>query len=200
MDTISVLVVEADEEPGEILNCLKAQFSERNRIKTAESLEAALTLQNHYSFDIIIVNPDLADAHGLETIRRLMAAAPDMAIIVISDHRGDEQLAIKSVRYGAQDYIEKQQLSPFSLGKSIIYAMERKNILQQKKDLLADLTDTLKKIEALQSILPLCASCQKIYHEADSLWLDVHSYLQKTRSRPTQTLCPDCRETFEITF
>ena len=198
MDTFSVLVVARDDSASQILNCLKAHFRDKTNIKTAESLEAAMSLQTHYSFDIILVDPDLADTQGLETIRRLVTASPESAVIVISDHQGDERLAIRSVRFGAQDYIEKQHLSPFSLGKSVIYAVERKNILREKLDLLTDLTSALKKVETLQNLLPLCASCQKIYDETGERWLEVDAYLRLIRSRHREALCPDCRKEIEI--
>lgn len=193
MKRFSVMVVQRDDDTNQILNCLKNQFDDKASLETAESLGAALALQSHYLFDIILVDPELDDSQGLETIRRLVTAAPESAVIVISDHKGDESLAVGSVRYGAQDYIEKQHLSPFSLGKSIIYAMERKNILQEKVDLLADLTSTLEKLETLQSLLPLCAGCQKIYDEDGERWLEIASYVPIIKSKRPKALCPDCR-------
>jgi DNA-binding NarL/FixJ family response regulator len=193
MNRFSVLVVQRDDGINQILNCLNSQFDDNASLETAESLGAALALQAHYLFDIILVDPDLADSQGLETIRRLVSAAPESAVIVISENKGDESTAVRSLRYGAQDYIEKRHLSPFALGKAIIYAIERKNILQEKVDLLADLTSALEKLETLQSILRLCAGCQKIYDEHGKRWLDVDSYVETISSQRPKALCPDCR-------
>jgi len=152
----------------------------------------------HYSFDVILVDPDLPDAKGLEAVRRLLAAVPDAAIIVISDRRGDRGLAIRCVRFGAQDYIEQQHLSPFYLYKSVIYAIERKRILQQKDDLLADLGEALQKVNMLQQMLPLCKGCQKVYSSEDSRWLDMKIYIRQRAGQLQQIgLCPECKEQYE---
>ena len=198
MDGLFILVVERDDDASQILNCLQAQPKGKTEIHTAESLEEALRLLSHQMFDIILVDPYLDDTQGIDTIRRLVNVSPDSAIIVISDHRGDERLAITSVRFGAQDYIEKQHLSPFSLGKSIRYAVERRNILQEKIELLADLTSTLEKVDTLQNILPLCRSCQKIYDETGSRWLELDAYMKMIRSKRPKRLCPDCRHELKI--
>jgi DNA-binding NtrC family response regulator len=197
MDGFSLLVVERDGDASQILNCLQAHPRGKTEIRTAESLESALKLVSHQLFDIILVDPDLDDIQGIDTIRRLVNVSPDSAIIVISDHRGDERLAISSVRFGAQDYIEKQHLSPFSLEKSMLYAVERKNILQEKIELLADLTSALEKVETLQNLLPLCRGCQRIYDEQGSRWLEIDSYLKIDRLNRTSGLCPDCLEDLE---
>ena len=197
MDGFIVLVIEKDDDTSQIVNCLQAQLKDKTEVYTAESLEAALRLLSHQMFDIILVDPDLDDAQGIDTIRRLVNASPESAIIVISDHRGDERLAIRSVRFGAQDYIERQHLSPFSLEKSIRYAVERKNILQEKIELLTDLTSALEKVETLQRVLPLCKSCQKIYDETGSRWLEMNSYLEIIRLRRPRELCPDCRNSLQ---
>lgn len=194
MDGICILVVERDKDTSQILICLQAQPKGKTEIHTAESLEEALRLLAHQMFDVILVDPDLADTQGIDTIRRLVNVSPESAIIVISDHRGDERLAIRSVRFGAQDYIEKQHLSPFSLSKSIRYAVERKNIMQEKIELLTDLTNALGKVDTLQSILPLCRGCQKLYDETGARWLEIDAYLKIIRSKRPRGLCPDCRD------
>ncbi len=63
------------------------------------------------------------------------------------------------------------------LSKSITYAIERKKLLQEKYDVLSDLVLALEKIEYLESILPICAGCKKIYHE-DKHWLSLEEYAQ----------------------
>jgi two-component system sensor histidine kinase UhpB len=199
MDGFSILVVERDDDASQILNCLQAPPEGKTEIHTAESLEEALRLLSHQIFDIILVDPELEDSQGIDTIRRLIKTSPDSAIIVISDYRGDERLAIRSVRFGAQDYIEKQHLSPFSLEKSMLYAVERKNILQEKFELLADLTSALEKVETLQNLLPLCRGCQKIYDETGSRWLELDAYLKVIRSKRSRGLCPDCLNELKIT-
>jgi len=191
---ISVLVIGHDDHTSHLIEMLKSQNGAYGVIEISDSLEHALGLLLKHSFDAIIVDSDLNKAPGLESVRRLIAAAPDTAIIVVSDHRSDDQLAIKSVRFGAQDYIERVHLAPLLVKKSIIYAVERKHRLLEKDDLFSDLASALRMIDKLQHLLPLCACCKKLYYEETQNWLDIDAYLEKTGKQRTPAICPDCRD------
>ena len=66
-----------------------------------------------------------------------------MILIVLTGLK-DQQVALQAVRFGAQDYLEKDQLTPTLLYRSILYAMERKKSIQDKMDLFADLGKALE--------------------------------------------------------
>ncbi len=197
MKNFTVLVAERTATSSKILDYLKDGGNSIAKIKKCDSLERGRTLLIQNSFDAILLDPDLIDTQGFETVLRFVTAAPEAAVIVISDQRSDEGLAIKSVRFGAQDYIERQHLSPFYLMKSITYAVERKSRLQEKGELLLDLANALKMVDTLQNLLPLCASCQKIYYEKESRWMDLSAYLQTKGVRKSRKVCPDCLETLK---
>lgn len=58
--------------------------------------------------DLAIVDLSLEDGHGLELIRRLREAVPDLRVLVLSMH--DEALfAERALRAGARGYIMKQE-------------------------------------------------------------------------------------------
>ena len=56
---------------------------------------------------------------------QLRAAAPDVPIVILSGLQ-DELLAVKAVQEGAQDYLIKGRVDGDALGRSISYAIERK--------------------------------------------------------------------------
>src|SRR5258707_7026781 len=62
---------------------------------------------------------------GYEPFHRVPQAAPKAAILVLSGS-DDENLAIRTVREGAQDYILKGSFDGRLLLRSIRYAIERK--------------------------------------------------------------------------
>lgn len=194
MKKFSILVVGDDPDSHQVIESLQNQNGAYRSIEFTDSLENALSALLHDSFDAILVNPELGDAPGLESVRKLITAAPDAAIIVISGHRDDELLAVKCVRFGAQDYIEKHRLSPLLLKKSIIYAVERKKRLLEREDIFSDLAGALEMIEKLQVLLPVCVSCKKFFDESDQSWLDIDRYIQKTARMHAPKVCPDCRE------
>jgi len=75
-------------------------------------------------YDLVILDLTLPDATGLETVRRTITVAPETAIIVLSG-LNDEDIAIKAVQEGAQDYLVKGQADLRVLERVILYAIER---------------------------------------------------------------------------
>ncbi len=162
-------------------------------IEMAGSLASALERLVHAAYDVVLVNLMLDDSSGLETVRSIVNTAPGAAVIVISE--GDNHaLAAKSIRFGAQDHLEKQHLSPIMLHKSMRYATERRTILQEKEDVLNDLYMALEKLISLEDILPICVNCRKIRSTAGQ-WLDLEEYVNKHgRHGKDRLICPACRQ------
>jgi diguanylate cyclase (GGDEF)-like protein len=73
----------------------------------------------------VLLDLSLPDANRLEALMQLRAAAPDVPIVILSGLQ-DELLAVKAVQEGAQDYLIKGRVDGDSLGRSISYAIERK--------------------------------------------------------------------------
>mgnify|MGYP001799924795 FL=1 len=80
-------------------------------------------------YNKILLELTLPDSQGLESLKPLMARAPCLPIVVLTN-TNDEQLAIEAVRKGAQDYLVKRQINPQLLIRSLRYAIERKQYLE----------------------------------------------------------------------
>jgi signal transduction histidine kinase len=84
--------------------------------------------------DIVLLDMGLPDGHGLDTLRRARAAAPDVAMIVLTG-LDDEALAAESIKEGAQDYLIKGQIENRALPRALRHALERHR-LQAETDLM----------------------------------------------------------------
>ncbi|MDX6671564.1 MAG: hypothetical protein QOI91_1927 [Solirubrobacteraceae bacterium] len=73
----------------------------------------------------VLLDLSLPDAHGLEAVTRVQAAAPDVPIVVLTG-LDDERLALNAVQEGAQDYLIKGRVDDRLISRSIRYAIERK--------------------------------------------------------------------------
>lgn len=89
--------------------------------------------------DVVLLDLSLPDGQGLEVVRRVRAAAPDVPIVVMSGN-DDETLALAGVRDGAQDYLVKGCVEGALLVRALRYAWER----QQAADRLRATTRALE--------------------------------------------------------
>jgi signal transduction histidine kinase len=75
-------------------------------VHTAESGEEALDLFAKINPPIVLTDIKMPGVDGIELLRRLKRANPDTEVIMITGH-GDIDLAIKSLKYDATDFITK---------------------------------------------------------------------------------------------
>jgi diguanylate cyclase (GGDEF)-like protein len=87
--------------------------------------EARESLMTNGETGCVLLDLSLPDANRLEALMQLRAAAPDVPIVILSGLQ-DELLAVKAVQEGAQDYLIKGRVDGEALGRSITYAIERK--------------------------------------------------------------------------
>src|ERR1700727_2489644 len=84
--------------------------------------------------DITLLDMGLPDGHGLETVRRAHAAAPNVPLIILTG-LDDEALAAEAMTQGAQDYMIKGQIESRALPRALRHAIERHR-LQTETDLI----------------------------------------------------------------
>ena len=84
--------------------------------------------------DIVLLDMGLPDGHGLDTVRRAHASAPDVPMIVLTG-LDDEALAAEAMKEGAQDYLIKGQIENRALPRALRHAIERHR-MQREADLI----------------------------------------------------------------
>jgi len=90
-----------------------------------ERLQSAIELCRSQSFEIILLDLSLPDSQGYATFERLRQQAPQTPIILLTGS-DDQELALRAVRAGAQDYLIKGEINAHLLIRAMRYAMERK--------------------------------------------------------------------------
>jgi len=112
-------------------------------IETADRLATALLRLKQGGIDAILLDLALPDSTGQETFAKAKAQAPAIPIIVLTGH-GDEELALKMVRGGAQDFVPKVDLNGTVLSRAIRYAIERERVDQEIRKFNEDLENRVK--------------------------------------------------------
>jgi diguanylate cyclase (GGDEF)-like protein len=93
-------------------------------------LSEAFPILEQGGISAILLDLGLPDGSGLDTLTQIYTAALTIPIVVLSAEE-DELLAIQSVQLGAQDFLVKSGISELVLRRSLYYAIERKNLLEQ---------------------------------------------------------------------
>ncbi|HHX65778.1 MAG TPA: GAF domain-containing protein [Chloroflexi bacterium] len=69
---------------------------------------------------------------------------------------------------------------------------ERHRVEQERERLIAELQDTLARVEVLSGLLPICAWCKRIRSD-DGYWESVEVYIHEhSHATFTHSICPDC--------
>ncbi len=157
-DVIKILLVE--DNPGDarlFREFLKDAGSSNIDLTHTDYLEDALKLTDKDDYDLILLDLSLPDANGLETVNKTHEHVPDLPIVVLTG-LNNEEIAVKAVQAGAQDYLVKGQVDSHLLIRAIRYAIERKRTELDHKDALTKASES----ERLSTIGTLAAG---IAHE-----------------------------------
>jgi diguanylate cyclase (GGDEF)-like protein len=92
------------------------------------TLQAALTELAGGGLDLVLLDLLLPDASGIETLERVFHATREVPVVVMTATE-DEDLAIRAVQSGAQDYLVKGSMVPRALSRTLRHAIERHRLL-----------------------------------------------------------------------
>jgi diguanylate cyclase (GGDEF)-like protein len=126
LGTLRVLTIE--DNPGDA-RLVRAMLSEAAPgdvvVEVAPRLTTGMRDLLGGGFDCVLLDLSLPDADGLDGLTQLRTVAADVPVVVLSG-RADEELAMRAVQEGAQDYLVKGEVDGRLLYRSITYAIERK--------------------------------------------------------------------------
>ena len=126
-DFIRVLHVEDDSHDAIfIAETLSQSSSYHCQIDHCKSLAAAQKQLSCTNYDVVLLDLNLPDSQGLNTIDSIRELFPDQPIVVLSGSTSDHE-AMEAVRLGAQDYLSKETVDPTQVSRVIHHAIDRKN-------------------------------------------------------------------------
>jgi diguanylate cyclase (GGDEF)-like protein/PAS domain S-box-containing protein len=131
---IRVLVVE--DNHGDVLILRRLLGGGGFHLTAVDRVSKALDcLEAGHEIDVILLDVTLPDSRGpeLDSLARIQDRAPKVPVILMTGIE-DEELAVRAVREGAQDYLIKRQVEGDLLVRSIRYAIGRKQAEEELRE------------------------------------------------------------------
>ena len=107
------------------------------QVEWVENLSDGLERLSKGGIVAIVADLSLPDSRGLDTLDRLLLAAPRVPILVVSG-LDDEYMGSKAVQHGAQDYLPKGHLDRYTLSRALrtcSSARQRKPSCSRKRNM-----------------------------------------------------------------
>jgi signal transduction histidine kinase len=133
MDRIKILLVEDDEDDFVIIRDTLSDIKrQRFDLKWVKSYDEALKKVGEVSCSVCLVDYFLGDRNGIDLIEEFIRKGFREPIIILTG-QGDYDLDILAMKKGAVDYLDKNNLDPLQLERSIRYALRHSEIINELK-------------------------------------------------------------------
>lgn len=129
--SIKILLVEDNIGDARLIEVLLeeeagGEFEVRHVERLAQAIEALAS----EAFDVVLLDLSLPDSHGLETVTGLRRHANHVPIVILSG-LDDEDVALRAVQSGAQDYLVKGRADGNLIKRAALYAIERHRVRRE---------------------------------------------------------------------
>jgi len=144
---VHVLLIEDDPEDVIIVEQSLERSFEPFRPFTLEhtaALEEGLNRLGKRNTDVLLLDLDLPDSQGVDTVVRVRERDSEVPIVVFTMN-GDDDTALRALQAGAQDYLVKSELNGSLLSRAIRYGIERQRARQENERLQERLLQALKR-------------------------------------------------------
>jgi PAS domain S-box-containing protein len=157
-----VLLIE--DNPGDVrlISEMLQEVKERKTIfEHSATLTQGLQALSKNEFNILLLDLNLPDSKGFDTYVKVYTQYSQIPIIILTG-TNDEELAMKSVRTGAQDYLIKGQIDSMLLSRSISYAIERAGLLKVVQQELIERKAMESVLRKINRALRMLSECNEI--------------------------------------
>lgn len=172
---LTILIVDDCDEDRNIYR----HYLKYDRFYTYEIVEFtkakhAITWCQQQIPDVILLDYLLPDDDGLEVLQQLRKNLNNsQSAVIMLTGQGDETIAVRAMKYGAQDYLVKNYLTPETLQNAIHYAVERMQLTRQleqsrqQQQLMAAIALRIRQSLKLEEILAVTTKEVQQFLKAD---------------------------------
>ncbi|MFN3345252.1 MAG: response regulator [Chloroherpetonaceae bacterium] len=191
-----------DDEPTHLVLLSQVLAKEGFDIMATSSPEEGLAYCRENRYDAVLTDYQMPSLNGLEFLISLQQFDDAPPVVILTGH-GSEEVAVKAMKFGAIDYIVKDEKKGYLklLGVTLRQAIElhearlaSKKMIAEQAKLLSELQMALANVKRLSGLVPICSSCKKI-RDDKGYWNQIEAYLQENLQMEfTHSICPECLE------
>ncbi|RAU21018.1 two-component system response regulator [Paramagnetospirillum kuznetsovii] len=141
--TYSLLLVEDNPGDARLIEIMLGDVGGCT-IEKADSLAKAVAKLAEFRPDAILLDLSLPDGQGLTVIDCIRAAAPTIPVIVVTGLQ-DEEMALKAVQHGCQDYLVKGEGDGNLIRRAVLYSIERMAMDVEREEYAKRLKQVLRQ-------------------------------------------------------
>ncbi len=189
-----------DDEPTHLIILSQVLAQEGLEVMVASSAEEGLNYCIANRFDAVLTDYQMPSLNGIEFLISLKQFDDAPPVVILTGH-GSEEIAVQAMKFGAMDYIVKDEKKGYLklLGITLRQAIElhearlaSKKMIAEQTKLLSELQMALANVKRLSGLVPICSSCKKIRDDR-GYWNQLEAYLQENlQLNFTHGICPDC--------
>ncbi len=121
-----VLLIEADAaDASVILGQLRSVEEEKFHAEWVTKLSSGIQRLRNGGIEAVLLDLTLPDSHGIETLEKVLEAAPGMPVLILTDI-ATEEVARQRVQRGAHDYVIKNQADGYRLRLALRTMLDRR--------------------------------------------------------------------------
>ena len=168
---LRVLAIEHSRSDIDLLReCLRPNGCKPHiELRCCSDLDDFQVAMSEHTSDVILVDLDLCESSGENTLRQIQAIAGNLPVVFLSDQEHHPNVECL-VEHGAQECVSKRNLSAELLRHSFCHAIERKRLLDQVTDLSIGLT----RLDRMDSIGRIASGlAHELKHPLTSLTLAI---------------------------
>lgn len=151
-EKFNILLVEDDPSDAKFVKRLIQESQLKLNLIWVERLVEGINYLKKNPIDLVLLDLSLPDGMGIDTFQKIYSQVPDTPIVVLTG-LDDEQLAITTLRGGAQDYLVKGEFDMKSLSRSIRYSIERQKILREQSQIKQELKEMNSGFQSVLQVL-----------------------------------------------
>jgi len=129
---VNILLVDDDPQDRRLVEVTLARSntSVQYNVETAGTLSEATRRLSNGSYDVLLLDLNLPDSSGIDTVQQAQDINSDASIVVLTG-LDDEEMGLEAIRGGAEDYLIKGKSLEHILVRTIRYSLERKRVRQR---------------------------------------------------------------------